>query len=100
MKTVQDLFDYNRAFRIPSMRISDILEIVIIAFLVYHVLLWAKKTRLWSMLKGIIVIIIFILLAVLFNMNTWSLYCSLSFEKRWKNLEERIFSPICFRLET
>ncbi|MEE3494612.1 MAG: diadenylate cyclase CdaA [Butyrivibrio sp.] len=70
MKTVQDLFDYNRAFRIPSMRISDILEIVIIAFLVYHVLLWAKKTRLWSMLKGIIVIIIFILLAVLFNMNT------------------------------
>ena len=62
MKTVQDLFDYNRAFRIPSMRISDIL--------VYHVLLWAKKTRLWSMLKGIIVIIIFILLAVLFNMNT------------------------------
>ena len=70
MKTVQDLFDYNRAFRIPSMRISDILEIIIIAFLVYHVLLWAKKTRLWSMLKGIIVIIIFILLAVLFNMNT------------------------------
>ena len=70
MKTVQDLFDYNRAFRIPSMRISDILEIIIIAFLVYHVLLWAKKTRLWSMLKGIIVIIIFIFLAVLFNMNT------------------------------
>jgi len=52
------------------MRFSDILEIFIIAFLVYHVLLWAKKTRLWSMLKGIIVIIIFILIAYLFNMNT------------------------------
>ena len=69
METVQQFFDLE-AFRIPSVRPTDILEILIIAFLVYHVLLWAKNSRLWSMLKGVIVIIAFILFAEFFQMNT------------------------------
>ena len=43
METVQQFFDLE-AFRIPSVRPTDILEILIIAFLVYHVLLWAKNS--------------------------------------------------------
>ena len=54
----------------PQLRWPDILEILIIAFLVYHILVWAKNTRLWSLLKGIIVILVFILIAALFNMST------------------------------
>ncbi|MBE5837850.1 MULTISPECIES: diadenylate cyclase CdaA [unclassified Butyrivibrio] len=54
----------------PTVRFSDILEIFIIAFLVYHILVWAKNTRLWSLLKGVIVIVVFILVAALFNMST------------------------------
>ncbi|WP_330393217.1 diadenylate cyclase CdaA [Butyrivibrio hungatei] len=54
----------------PTIRFSDILEVFIIAFLVYHILVWAKNTRLWSLLKGIIVIVVFILIAALFNMST------------------------------
>ena len=69
METVQQFFDLE-AFRIPSVRPTDILEILIIAFLVYHVLLWAKNSRLWSMLKGVIVIMAFILFAEFFQMNT------------------------------
>ncbi len=65
------LFDFNRtSLHMPTIRFSDILEILIIAFLVYHILVWAKNTRLWSLLKGIIVIVVFILIAALFNMST------------------------------
>ena len=65
------LFDFNRTtLHMPTIRFFDILEIFIIAFLVYNILVWAKDTRLWSLLKGIIVIVAFILIAAIFNMST------------------------------
>ena len=48
----------------------DIIEILIISFLFYHILLWVKSTRAWNLFKGIIVILIFVLLAALFQMST------------------------------
>jgi diadenylate cyclase len=57
--------------RIPrSIRWTDIVEILLIAFLVYHILVWIKNTKAWSLLKGIIAIAVFILIAALFEMNT------------------------------
>ncbi len=71
MEQIDFLFDFNRtSLHMPTVRFSDILEIFIIAFLVYHILVWAKSTRLWSLLKGVIVIVVFILVAALFNMST------------------------------
>ena len=71
MEQIDFLFDFNRtSLHMPTVRFSDILEIFIIAFLVYHILVWAKNTRLWSLLKGVIVIVVFILVAALFNMST------------------------------
>ena len=65
------LFDINRTtLHMPTIRFFDVLEIFIIAFLVYHILVWAKDTRLWSLLKGVIVIVVFILIAAIFNMST------------------------------
>jgi len=48
----------------------DEVEILIISFLFYHVLLWIKSTRAWNLFKGIMVILIFVLLAALFQMST------------------------------
>ena len=57
--------------RIPrNIRWVDIVEILIISFLVYHILAWIKNTRAWSLLKGIIVIAAFILIAAFFEMKT------------------------------
>ena len=57
--------------RIPgSVRLVDIIEILLITFLVYHILVWIKNTRAWSLLKGIIVIAVFILMAAYFEMTT------------------------------
>ncbi|MCL2718925.1 MAG: diadenylate cyclase CdaA [Lachnospiraceae bacterium] len=49
---------------------TDIVEIVLISFLAYSIMVWIKTTRAWSLLKGIVVIAIFILVAAIFNMNT------------------------------
>ncbi|MBQ9511948.1 MAG: diadenylate cyclase CdaA [Lachnospiraceae bacterium] len=54
----------------PNIRITDIVESLIIAFLVYEIMAWARNTRLMSLLKGIIVIVVFIMLAAVFNMTT------------------------------
>lgn len=43
------------------------IEILIIAFIIYRVLLWLKTTRAWVLLRGVIVIGVFVLLAYLFN---------------------------------
>ena len=56
--------------RMPSIRWVDIVEILLIAFLMYHILVWVKNTRARSLLKGIIVIAVFILIAAYFQMNT------------------------------
>lgn len=71
MSQIDFIFDFNRtSLHMPTIRFSDILEIFILAFLVYHILVWARNTRLWSLLKGVIVILVFILVCALFNMST------------------------------
>ena len=54
----------------PDMRITDLIEILIIAFLVYYIIAWIKNTKAWMLLKGIAVLGVLILLAAIFNMNT------------------------------
>lgn len=48
----------------------DILEILIIAILLYYILAWMKTTRAWALLKGVIVIGGFLIIAAFFKMNT------------------------------
>ncbi len=53
-----------------TITLVDIIEILIISFLFYHILLWIKSTRAWNLFKGIMVILIFVLIAALFQMST------------------------------
>ena len=53
-----------------SVRWEDIVEILIISFLVYQIMTWIKNTKAWFLMKGIGIILIFILLAIIFEMNT------------------------------
>lgn len=56
--------------RVSGVRWTDVVEIIIISFLLYNILVWIKNTRAWSLLKGILVIAVFILIAAYFEMNT------------------------------
>ena len=62
--------NYLSKLFIPTIHWSDVAEILIIAFLLYYILLWIKNTRAWALLKGVLVIVVFVLVAVIFQMNT------------------------------
>ena len=53
-----------------TMDFGDVAEILIIAVLLYYTLVWMKTTRAWILLKGLIVILVFLLLAYFFRMTT------------------------------
>jgi len=55
---------------IPRVTWTDVIEILIISFLVYEVLVWIKNTKAWSLMRGIVVILVFVFLAYFFQMNT------------------------------
>lgn len=49
---------------------TNVLEIIILTFLVYSLLLWIKNTRAWTLLKGIMVLLICVSVIYLFHMET------------------------------
>lgn len=61
---------YLGQIHMPSVRWTDLAEILIIAFLLYHVLLWFRNSRAWPLLKGLIVVGAFVVAAELLNMTT------------------------------
>ena len=57
-------------FYIPRITVTDVIEIVIIAILIYYIMDWFKKTRAWTLIKGILVLLLFTGIAMLFQFNT------------------------------
>lgn len=55
---------------VPAVKWTDIVEILIISYLIYCVLVWIKDTKAWSLLKGVLVILVFVIVAALFSMTT------------------------------
>ena len=53
-----------------NIRWQDIVEVIIISFLLYQIMAWVKHTKVWLLMKGIVIIIAFILLALIFKMHT------------------------------
>ena len=64
--------NYFLWLRMPSItiRITDILEIIILSVLVYSVLVWIKRSRAWTLLKGMLLIGFFVALMYLLRMDT------------------------------
>ena len=55
---------------IPTIKWTDIVEVLIISVLLYKVLAWIKESKAWSLLKGILFILLFVMVAAMFSMTT------------------------------
>lgn len=55
---------------IPKLQVIDVVEMIIIAFFIYQILKWIKSTRAWMLFKGIIMVLVFFLIAGLLHMST------------------------------
>ena len=61
---------YAGSLYLPNIQITDIVEVLILTFLIYQIMVWIKNTKAWMLLRGILVLAVFILLAAIFNMHT------------------------------
>ena len=71
MSTVSNFAqEYLTKFYMPSIAWTDIIEILLMAAVIYNVLVWIKDTKAWALLKGIVVILGFAIVAYLLNLRT------------------------------
>lgn len=56
---------------IPSVHITDIIDIIIVAIVIYTVIHWIKETRAWSLFRGLMVIALFSLLS--YNLHFYTI---------------------------
>ena len=61
---------YLGKISLPGFGVIDIIEIGLISFFVYQFMAWIKFTRAYTLLKGILIVLGFILVAYIFKMNT------------------------------
>ena len=61
---------YLSHINMPSVNIIDVIEILLISVFVYQFMVWIKYTRAYTLLKGLLIISAFLLVAYIFKMNT------------------------------
>lgn len=79
IKSILD--NYTNGMYFPNIHIKDVIEILIVAVIVYEIMLWIKNTKAWMLLRGIIMLGVFILLAWIFQMHT-ILYLAAAVDQR------------------
>lgn len=60
----------SNIYILRTLRVSNIFEIIILAIILYEFMAWVKTTRAFALLKGIIVILVFLIIAYIFDFTT------------------------------
>ncbi len=73
-KSFKDIFsELNLStLSIPSIRLTDIIDILLVAVVIYVIMVWIKETRAWSLFKGVAVIFVISILSYQLNFYTIS----------------------------
>ena len=72
---MENLIDYLK-FRLTSVSLPvsigvlDIVQILLIAVFVYYLVVWVKSTRAYILLQGLLLVVLFLLVAVVLHMDT------------------------------
>lgn len=69
MADILEMFHSWMSF-LPKITYRNIVEIIIIAVLIYEILLWIKNTRAWTLLRGLVFILGFAILTYILRMDT------------------------------
>ena len=66
-----DIIDglYSWVSFLPRITKTNLVEIIIIAILLYELLVWIMNTRAWTLLKGILLILFFYVLTYIFRLD-------------------------------
>lgn len=72
MDVIKEAFDKISYLGFPSMGIRDVMDILVVAYLIYIVLVWIKDTRTWALFKGVVVVLLVAIIAYFFKLHTLS----------------------------
>lgn len=81
MSRIVDFLErYFSRLTVPNFGVMDAIEILIIAFVIYKMITWVKKTRAWYLVKGLMLLLIIWVVASLceFNAIMWIFLNTLS----------------------
>ena len=72
MQFIDEVKGYLNSFGtyMSTIQWQDYVEILLIALLLYYMMKWMHRTRAWSLMRGLFVILLFLILANLFHMDT------------------------------
>ena len=70
MDVIGEALDKIGYLSIPHIGVRDIIDILVVAFFFYKVLMWIKDTRTWALLKGVVIIIVIAVVAFVFRLHT------------------------------
>lgn len=60
---------YFSRLMVPKIHPLDFVEILLIAFVIYHLINWVKRTRAWYLVKGIVILVLVWAVASIFQFN-------------------------------
>ena len=55
-----------------KIELKNILEMLILAVLIYYLIVWIKRSRAWVLLRGVVVLLLFVMLANILELNVIS----------------------------
>ncbi|MCL2852665.1 MAG: diadenylate cyclase CdaA [Defluviitaleaceae bacterium] len=65
------LSNFDITFRsVTSVGLNDVIDIAIVAVVIYFIFIWIKETRAWALLKGFMILLAVSLLAYFLNLTT------------------------------
>ncbi len=70
METIKTFFEeYLVRLSLPNLKVSDIFEILLLAFFIYTLIKWVKTTRAWALMRGLAILLLFWIIANMFHFN-------------------------------
>ena len=77
---IETISDYFTWLTLPAFKLTDVLEILILAFIIYNIIKWIKYTRAWTLFKGLLVLLVFSMFAAImqFDVILWIIRNTLS----------------------
>ncbi len=66
--SLSDFFDSALSWIKGSIALTNVIEIAILTVCIYYIILWFKRTKAWTLMKGIIIILVIMFFASVFNL--------------------------------
>ncbi|MEG0013935.1 MAG: diadenylate cyclase CdaA [Cellulosilyticaceae bacterium] len=70
MDAIKEAVDKLGFLNIPNIGTRDIIDILVVAFVIYKLLMWIKDTRTWALFKGLVTVIVIAMVAYILQLHT------------------------------